>query len=126
MKAPPVAGWRPLPTREPPRMPTSPVPLRPGAVLALLASIVAGVAPLLLVPRMRPVFEAFGTELPTLTRWVLEGHPFMVALPVACLAALLLRPGPGTSLVVWLCSALAMAVTIVGMYLPVFTLASTI
>jgi type II secretory pathway component PulF len=107
-------------------MTASPIPLRPGAVLALLASLVAGLAPLLLVPRMRPVFEAFGAELPALTRWVLEGHALLVALPVACLAALLLRPGPGTSLVVWLASALAMAVTIVGLYLPVFTLASAI
>lgn len=107
-------------------MSTAPIPLRPGAVLALLASIVAGLAPLLLVPRIRPVFEAFGTELPALTRWVLEGHAFLVALPVACLAALLLRPGPGTSLLVWLASALAMALTIIGLYLPVFSLASTI
>ncbi len=132
MKAPAVAGWHacrpslPPPPDEPLAMPTSPAPLRPSSLLAMCAAAVAGVAPLLVTPTFRELFAAMGTELPALTVLVLEGRVAFVALPVLAVAALLLRPGRGTALAVWAVSALALALTIIGLYLPVFALAGAV
>jgi type II secretory pathway component PulF len=52
----------------------------------LLCAVVTAAMPTLVLPNFASVFDAFGADLPLLTRWLLRYHLLLWALPFALLA----------------------------------------
>ncbi|QQQ03284.1 hypothetical protein [Lysobacter enzymogenes] len=119
---------------QPPKSPTSAPaqsPFNPAWLLAgLVASSIAGVGSLLLVPQFSQVWASFDAELPALTA-CLQAYPWAPCLlPVAVLAVWAAAPRARRDR--WACAfgvfagMAAIALMLVALYLPIFVLASKV
>lgn len=119
---------------QPPKSPL-PSPAQPPfnpiwLLLGVGASSIAGIGSLLLAPHFRQVFAAFGAQLPTLTRTLLDYPWAPCLLPALVLAAWVAAPARSRDR--WACvfgviaGLAAGALVVVALYLPIFGLAATI
>jgi hypothetical protein len=96
----------------------------------ICASLSAAV-PTLIVPQFSQTFDAFETDLPQLTQWVLSYHSILWALPVLVLVAWFFWPVPKhrplASCLVGIFGLLLLTpLVIYALYAPIFGLAEAI
>ncbi|MBI4425100.1 MAG: hypothetical protein HY554_15315 [Elusimicrobia bacterium] len=79
------------------------------------------------VPRLRPIFDSFGRDLPTSTQLLLGGRPVFMMLFVSALAgavALTIKPaGTARRKIIWACAGTALLAaywTIAALFAPMF------
>lgn len=98
-----------------------------GALVVLLANL----AVLFVVPAYLPVLQGFGTDLPNLTRWIVDYHVcllLLVFVPPALWAA---WPNPARSglaalVAGWVLGPALIALTMFALYLPIFHVAGQV
>ena len=105
-------------------------------IVGLLAALAAAAGINVLVLQFMPMMENFGAEVPVFTRLFIDGRAFFWALPLIVLAiwAFIPRrtvPPDNKRGIVAMLAGIGLAVILLplcllAMYLPVFTLASTI
>lgn len=99
--------------------------------IGLVCAIFAALIPTLAAPQFGQMFEAFGFELPLMTRWVLQGYLALWALPLAVGIAWLFWPQPHrrAAAACWigvLSLVLIFPLCMGALYLPIFMLAQTV
>lgn len=115
----------------PPRAPTSSRAAARGLpVYSLVCAALAALIASLVVPPFRDALASYGAKLPLLTAMVFALHHGLWLLPVLVLAAWRLLPGSVGTRVARLIGfgglLLLLPLVIIGMYLPLFTLAATV
>lgn len=98
-----------------------------GTVLLLLANLVI----LFVVPAFRPMLEAFGVDLPNLTRWVVAYYPGLLLFVFVPPALWAVWPNPARSGLAALIAGIVLgsalvALTVFALYLPIFHIAGKV
>lgn len=98
--------------------------------IGLIVSAFCGLLPLLVVPSFAQTFTAFGADLPWPTTLLIARPWLGCPLPLLVLALWWLWPGPKRDLAACVFGVVggmvAIALTVVALYLPIFKLAATV
>lgn len=102
-----------------------------GLAAALAATTIAALVPALVADNFRGAFDAFGTDLPAITRFFLHHHSWLFLVPVVLVGLWALwhdNPNRGRVIGVigTLCAFLMIATAVTAMYIPIFKLSATI
>lgn len=106
---------------------TAVIQLIAGLMCALLAALI----PTLVIPQFRQVFTSFGTDLPLTTRIALNYHLWLWLLPLVVIAVRLFWPRarkrPRAACLAGIAGlVIALAATLLAMYLPIYQMGSAL